>query len=269
MAARTSLRVKSFMQHYSVKAENFSQDSENRIHSDDIAQKYGFSGALVPGVAIYGHLTYPLVEEFGQLWLDQACNQVRLFKPTYHGDILTFTYIDGPEKQTVNCDNQNGVRIATLTSEFNSAPETPDLTSLAPPYKNPDRTEIQWHNVVPYQAFTPWTCELTPADNERYVTEVKDPHSLYKTGAIHPHLLLSLANTALMNEYKMPTWLHVGSETRHHAGLYEGDTVTVKSVPLKKWQNKGHHFIQIWVTYWRDNVMTTEIRHTAIFKLAA
>ena len=106
MAARTSLRVKSFMQQYSVKAENFSQDSENRIHSDDIAQKYGFSGALVPGVAIYGHLTYPLVEEFGQLWLDQACNQVRLFKPTYHGDILTFTYIDGPEKQTVNCDNQ-------------------------------------------------------------------------------------------------------------------------------------------------------------------
>ncbi len=34
-----------------VTAKNFSEASENRIHSDEIAKKFGFKGALVPGVA--------------------------------------------------------------------------------------------------------------------------------------------------------------------------------------------------------------------------
>ena len=45
------------MNEYQVIARNFSESSENRIHSDEIARKFGFRGALVPGVAVYGHLT--------------------------------------------------------------------------------------------------------------------------------------------------------------------------------------------------------------------
>ena len=48
---------------YHVVARNFSTDSENRMHSDEMANRYGFQGALVPGVAIYGHLIKPLVAE--------------------------------------------------------------------------------------------------------------------------------------------------------------------------------------------------------------
>ena len=42
-----------------VVARNFSTHSENRMHSDEMASRYGFQGALVPGVAIYGHLFKP------------------------------------------------------------------------------------------------------------------------------------------------------------------------------------------------------------------
>ena len=52
---------------YEVVARNFSEANENKIHSDEIARKYGFKGALVPGVAVWGHLTHPLAERFGQL----------------------------------------------------------------------------------------------------------------------------------------------------------------------------------------------------------
>ena len=57
------------MGQYEVVARNFSESSENKIHSDEIAKKFGFKGALVPGVAVYGHLTLPLVDRFGENWL--------------------------------------------------------------------------------------------------------------------------------------------------------------------------------------------------------
>ena len=85
---------------YEVTARNFSEASENRIHSDEIAKKFGFRGALVPGVAVYGHATYPLVEAFGEDWLGHSASAVRLLKPTYHGDALTVAGINGTSNLT-------------------------------------------------------------------------------------------------------------------------------------------------------------------------
>ena len=79
---------------YRVTAKNFSQSNENRMHSDEVAQKYGFKGALVPGVAVYGHLTHPLVEQLGESWLSKSVSKVRFIKPAYHGDQLDVTCIE-------------------------------------------------------------------------------------------------------------------------------------------------------------------------------
>ena len=48
------------MSAYQVIARNFSTRSENRMHSDEMASRYGFRGALVPGIAIYGHNRLPI-----------------------------------------------------------------------------------------------------------------------------------------------------------------------------------------------------------------
>ena len=79
------------MSAYQVVAQNFSEDHENKIHSDEIAKKYGFKGGLVPGVAVWGHLTHPLVERLGEDWLAGSVSNVRFFKPAYHGDQLAIT----------------------------------------------------------------------------------------------------------------------------------------------------------------------------------
>ncbi len=46
---------------YRPTARNFMEDSENRMHSDDIAKQLGFDSALVAGVAVFGHVTHPFV----------------------------------------------------------------------------------------------------------------------------------------------------------------------------------------------------------------
>jgi acyl dehydratase len=84
----------------------------------------------------------------------------------------------------------------------------------------------------------------------------------------HPHWLLAVANQALVREYVMPAWIHVGSEIRMHRLLKVNETVEVRAVPLEKWERKGHQFIRLYLSYTRDDELTTEIFHTAIFRVA-
>ncbi len=254
------------MSRYAVTARNFSTASENRIHSDEIAKKFGFRGALVPGVAVYGHLTYLLAARSGEAWLGHSADSVRLLKPAYHDDELSFDLTEEEAQTRVQCHNAEGDLLAVLTST-DTLPDPEDSAIFDGELKPLERVEIGWDNVVEGQVFAPWEFTVTPEINQRYVSEVADPLPVYGSAA-HPHFLLSLANTALTREYIMPTWIHVGSETRHRAVVRVGDTVTLRAAVLEKWQKKGHEFIKLYVTLWRGDELVTDIVHTAIFKVA-
>ena len=43
---------------YRVQARNLSHASENKIHDDDVARRFGFQGGLVPGVEVYAYMTH-------------------------------------------------------------------------------------------------------------------------------------------------------------------------------------------------------------------
>ena len=53
------------MKSWQATALNTAPDSENQIHSDEMAKEYGFKGGLVPGVTVsavsYTHLTLPTI----------------------------------------------------------------------------------------------------------------------------------------------------------------------------------------------------------------
>ena len=73
------------------------------MHSDDVAAQFGFSGALVPGVAVFGHMTYPLVELLGEDWLSRYRAHVRLRKPAYDRDELVIQHTIDGDQHTVLC----------------------------------------------------------------------------------------------------------------------------------------------------------------------
>jgi acyl dehydratase len=76
-------------------AHNPSKESENRIHVDEIARKYGFKGGLVPGVTIYAYACAPIVEALGEEWLEKGSAAMRFSAPCYDGELLTAT-VDPP-----------------------------------------------------------------------------------------------------------------------------------------------------------------------------
>src|SRR6202051_5364429 len=52
-------RMTSRLEAYSVVAYNTAKLSENKMHDDQVARRFGFSGGLVPGVDVMGYMGHP------------------------------------------------------------------------------------------------------------------------------------------------------------------------------------------------------------------
>src|SRR4051794_38964719 len=78
---------------YRVRAFNTAHDSENKIHDDATARRFGFSGGLVPGVDVYGYMSHLPVTRWGRAWFERGTAECRFFKPVYDGEetIVTAT----------------------------------------------------------------------------------------------------------------------------------------------------------------------------------
>lgn len=76
---------------HTLEAFNTSKESENKIHDDAVARRFGFAGGLVPGVDVYGYMTHMPVARWGRAWLERGVGSCRLLKPVYDGEMTTVT----------------------------------------------------------------------------------------------------------------------------------------------------------------------------------
>src|SRR5262249_20628413 len=73
---------------YEVRAFNQAAASENKIHDDAVAQRFGFRGALVPGVTVFAYMAHQPVARWGRAWIERGAAECRFRKPVYDGDIV-------------------------------------------------------------------------------------------------------------------------------------------------------------------------------------
>ena len=76
---------------YRVSAYNTSKQSENKIHDDAVARKFGFSGGLVPGVDVMAYMIHLPVAKWGRAFLERGLIEARFVKPVYDGEIADVT----------------------------------------------------------------------------------------------------------------------------------------------------------------------------------
>ena len=256
-----------------VTARNYAEDHENRMHSDDMAQRFGFRGALVPGVTVFGFMCQPLVERFGVDWLARSTTTVRFLKPAYDGDRLGISTQEdssaesGAQAFSVSCHNESDTLLSVMESRLHTPEPFPNVPDLNAPPRQLDRVEICWENVVPDQPFEPFHWHATESAARPFADQVADANSLYDR-YVHPHALLSLANRALTLQYVMPAWIHVSSELRCFEPLRVGDAIEIQAAPTSKWRRKGHEFMDLFLRYSVNGATTTEVKHTAIFQVA-
>src|SRR6202045_2248124 len=72
---------------YRVSAYNSSKQSENKIHDDTVARRFGFSGGLVPGVDVLAYMRPLPVAKWGRAFLERGLIEARFIKPVYDGEV--------------------------------------------------------------------------------------------------------------------------------------------------------------------------------------
>src|SRR3712207_2813471 len=101
------------------------EEAANKIHDDDVARQFGFTGALVPGVELFARITTPLVEAWGREFLSGGRVDVRFRRRFSAGEGLLAEGADGGALSASAPDGE----VRCLGSAARTA-DRPDLTGL-------------------------------------------------------------------------------------------------------------------------------------------
>src|SRR5215813_10651899 len=110
------------LQTYRVSAYNTSKYSENKIHDDTVARKFGFSGGLVPGVDVLAYMLHMPVAKWGRAFLERGLIEARFVKPVYDGEIAEVSAIDEADGLTIEVQSKGELCATGSASLPASAP---------------------------------------------------------------------------------------------------------------------------------------------------
>jgi acyl dehydratase len=231
---------------YRVLAYNTSKQSENKIHDDAVARRFGFSGGLVPGVDVMAYMINLPVSRWGRAFLERGLIEARFVKPVYDGEMADVT---GEESDGV-------LAIEVKSRGQLCATGSASLPAAAPPVSIADFTETaaavaerrpvdtasyelgKWLGTLPRS----WAGEAA----KEYLTDVRERDPIYLTeGLGHPGLLQRVMNMVLVDSAILGPWLHVGSRMQLLSAAKSGDELTARAKVTGNYEKKGHRFVEL------------------------
>lgn len=249
-----------------VTARNDAASSENKIHDDLVARRYGFRGGLVPGVTVYAYVTRPVVDELGPDWLERGTVSFRLPAPLYEGETATSTASAADEGVAAQVTSSTGATCMTATASVPAAPADPVEVERGGdlPQTRPDASE---QSLAPGTVLAPITRVFDASLHTEYLEFVDDDLPLYReAGIAHPGWLSRLLNRVLSSNVLLGPWIHVGSTIHHHGLLHDGETVEVRGVVVDNVERKGHRFVDLDVAMSTAGRPVASAHHTAIWR---
>lgn len=228
-----------------IQAYNTSKHSENKIHDDAVARRYGFSGGLVPGVDVMAYMMHLPVAKWGRTFLERGLIEARFVKPVYDGEIAEAT-----------ADESNGV----LTIQVHSrgqlcASGTASLPAVAPSFSLSDYVDVaavaerkpvdatsyalgKWLGAVPRT----WAADAAG----EYLSDIRETETIYaREGLGHPGLLPRVMNKVLVDNAVMGPWIHVGTRMQLLSAARIGDELTARAKVIGNYDKKGHRFVEL------------------------
>ena len=253
---------------HDVRAFNTAATSENKIHDDAVAQKFGFTGALVPGVEVYAYMTHMPVARWGREWLERGEAECKFLKPVYDGDVARVSAeADGEGLSLVvkTGDVVNAKGRAWLSGDRRKAREPHELPTSVPPAERP-HASADTLAVGAGLGVAPVTIDR--AGLAKYLEDVGETDAIYlRENFVHPGQILRLCNAALVQNVILGPWIHVGSRVRNFAIAHVGDELTVRSRILSNFESKGHEIVEFdAMVLANGEKVVAEIIHTSIWR---
>lgn len=247
----------------------------NPIHSTEVAAQYGYRGALVGGVTVYGWLTPVIVEALGERWLTDGWADVRFRRPVFPGDELTArAELRTDALAVIAMVNQEGVSAIEGEAGVGHAPWLDDLQlpvrRLAE--ERPDDLPPLTLDSAPIGKDlrpmpVPWTLE----DAQAWATDKQRDTSARWTGPeaiAHPSWLAARMTPLIHHSYNYGPAIHTRTQVQHVAPAKVGQQFTVAGHFLKAYEEKGHHVAVVdGVILDEAGVEVARLRHTTIFRI--
>jgi hypothetical protein len=254
---------------YRVEAYNTAKQSENKIHDDSVARRFGFGGGLVPGVEVYAYMTHLPVERWGRAWLECGTAECRFLKPVYDGEIATVTGTGSNGGLALSVESR-GENCATGEAALPpSAPPPPEIDAFgvaSPPQERPPADE---RSLAVGTALGMRPTLLTEELVTQYLGDVRETLPLYREERLaHPGMALRACNWALTHNVVLGPWIHVGSKVQNFAAARIGDELSLRGRVAANYERKGHRFVDLDVLVLANGTKPiAQVMHRAIYRL--
>ena len=230
---------------YQVEAYNSAKASENKMHDDTVARKFGFSGGLVPGVDVMAYMMHPPAERWGRAFLERGLIEARFVKPVYDGEIAEVTAEDAGGGLAIRVESR-GQLCATGTA---SLPVSPPAVSIE---NFPHTAPVAIRMPVDARSYEPdaWLGTLPRswdgAAAAEYLAEVRERDPIYaREQLVHPGVLQRIMNKVLVDNAILGPWIHVGSRMHLLSAARIGDELVARARVTGNYEKKGHRFVEL------------------------
>jgi acyl dehydratase len=250
---------------YVVQAYNTARDSENKMHDDTVARRYGFTGGLVPGVDVYAYMVHAPVARWGRAWLGRGRAECRFLKPVYDGDeaiVETAAEGDGLVVTVRSHGEACATGSASLVFAAGSPPEF-----ATPPASPANRPPADERSLAVGTLLGMRPTVVTVEYAARYLADVRESDPLYaREGIAHPGIVLRTCNWALSHNVVLGPWMHVGSTVQNIGLARVGDELTVRARVSANYERKGHRFVELEALVLASERPVAHIAHIAIYR---
>jgi acyl dehydratase len=258
---------------YTVTAFNYAESSENKIHSDDVAVKFGFKGGLVPGVGDFAYMSRAFVAAWGLPWEIGGAIEAKFIKPIYHGERATaHAYATNSDDMvSLVLENEAGEVCATGLGERLIGAEPPVAAAYITQDLPPDEARF---------ATTPESfCAGTVLGSLEETYQEADAHEqarMFFVEALdhggqsvwHPALCLHEANRILRSNVALGSWIHTASRVEYFSPPEDNETLSLRGRVIDTYEKRGHVMTDLDLAMFADaDRALVRIRHTAIIKL--
>ncbi|MGV7217324.1 hypothetical protein [Bradyrhizobium sp. UFLA05-112] len=252
---------------YRVEAYNTAKQSENKMHDDTVARRFGFSGGLVPGVDVIAYMMHVPVARWGRDFLGRGLIEARFVKPVYDGETADVDAVEHNGVLTIEVFSR-GELCATGAA---SLPESAPALVLADYLEVPAVAERKPVNAVTFEvgrwfgtAPRCWAGE-TAAE---YLAEVREADPIFaREGLGHPGLIQRVMNRVLVDNTVLGPWIHVGSRMQLLSAARAGDEITARARVTANYEKKGHRFVELdALVVANGNTPLAHCQHIAIYQ---
>jgi len=258
------------MSNYRVQAYNTAHSSENKIHDDAVARRFGFSGGLVPGVEVYAYMMHLPVERWGRAFLERGTAQCRFTNPVYDGATADVAGRDDGDAITIEVAS-GGKNCATGSARLPANAPAPPALDDFPPVTPPAMESRPAASPATLQVGAMLGSISMAASREHaagYLRDVRETDGLYaREGLVHPGTVLRMGNLGLLQNVLLGPWIHVGSEVRNFGAARVGETLVARPRVAANYERKGHLFVELDVLVLGEGARPlAQLRHTAIYR---